>query len=380
MLNEKAAARIAGRNGPRRKAFMPSISKPTVALPRTAGHRWLRGLVAWLFGLHGLAHALPVFLVTGPTALNGDWAGALARIVTGVLATLATAGFLAAGFGVIGLKPLSRIWVRLVYIAAAASVVLAALSPGRFWLIGLALDALAVVLARIMTRGAPGWAADEVAERRGAIRVFATAGHLFAWGFLLWIGAAAVLRPWQIRWGATSDEVRLGLPGDPSPRALLAEINHAVAIHAEPDQVWPWLAQIGQDRGGFYSLDWLENLFGLRLRNADRIHPEWQDLEARGFVRAAPPDYAGGAFGDHVGWNVLELDANRHIVLEGWGAFVLLPSDNGTRLLIRTHTGRPNVVAAPLMVLGFEPIHFIMERAMLHGIRSRAENQAGKGG
>jgi hypothetical protein len=163
------------------------------------------------------------------------------------------------------------------------------------------------------------------------------------------------------------------LPGDRNPRTLAAEINHATGIRARPENVWPWLAQLGQDRGGFYSYDWLENLFGLHMRNADRIHPEWQQMAAGRFVRSAPSNWMGGRFGDHLGWRVLEAQPNRHLVLEYWGAFILIPSREGTRLLIRTHTGRPALWNAPLLVLGFEPVHFIMERAMLRGIQERAE-------
>jgi hypothetical protein len=108
------------------------------------------------------------------------------------------------------------------------------------------------------------------------------------------------------------------------------------------------------------------------MRNADRVHPEWQNIAAGGFVRAAPTDWMGGRAGEHVGWNVLAAEAPQHLVLEQWGAFVLLPAGEQTRFLIRTRTGRPLLFNAPLLVLGFEPIHFTMERAMLEGVRLRA--------
>jgi len=76
-------------------------------------------------------------------------------------------------------------------------------------------------------------------------------------------------------WRATPAETKRALPGDelvPEPRI---QITHAVTIAAPVERVWPWLAQIGQDRGGFYSYEWLENLAGCEMRNADRVHPEW---------------------------------------------------------------------------------------------------------
>lgn len=80
------------------------------------------------------------------------------------------------------------------------------------------------------------------------------------------LGAAAayvaVARPWLRRWGATPDELEKPLPGDelvPDPGVVT---TRAVTIDAPVEEVWPWLAQIGQDRGGFYSYEWLENLAG----------------------------------------------------------------------------------------------------------------------
>ena len=99
------------------------------------------------------------------------------------------------------------------------------------------------------------------------------------------LGAAAALgyqfaaKPWMRGWGATPAEKGRALPGDdltPKPRI---QITQAVTVAAPVEQVWPWLAQIGQDRGGFYSYEWLENLAGCEMRNADRIHPEWQQRE-----------------------------------------------------------------------------------------------------
>src|SRR5438067_3015221 len=72
----------------------------------------------------------------------------------------------------------------------------------------------------------------------------------------------AVLHPWIMTWGATADEQRMGLPGDEAgvdPSAVY--FTRAITIHAPTSEVWAWLPQIGQDRAGFYSNTWLENLF-----------------------------------------------------------------------------------------------------------------------
>jgi hypothetical protein len=158
-------------------------------------------------------------------------------------------------------------------------------------------------------------------------------------------------------------------------------IQHAVTIRATPDAIWPWLMQLGQDRGGFYSYAWLERLVGDDIHNADRIHPEWQTLHEGDLVRAVQPDYLGGIFGPSVGWCITRLEPNRVLVLGGWGAFVLEPVGDSTRLIVRSRgANEPNVALAPFGLLVFEPAHFIMQRRMLLGIRERAERASWRSG
>lgn len=158
-------------------------------------------------------------------------------------------------------------------------------------------------------------------------------------------------------------------------------MDHAITIVAPADSVWPWLAQLGQDRGGFYSYDWLERALGDDIRNADRIHPEWQERRVGDLLRAAQPDYLGGRLGRDLGWRIVQWAPPRAMVLEWWGAFVVRPRPDGTtRLHIRLRgAGRPSfagVVVGPVNLLVFEPAHFIMERGMLRGIKARAERSS----
>ncbi len=186
-------------------------------------------------------------------------------------------------------------------------------------------------------------------------------------------------RPWHLRWGATSEEIEESLPGDelvPHP-ALVS--NHAITIHAPASEVWPWLVQMGQTRGGFYSYAWLENLVGCNMHNADRIVPEWQSLRAGDVVwlhpKAPPlpviivePQQAivlGGPGEDH-----------RQQVASGtWGFYLKAVNEKTTRLIIR---GRGNRNPGLLSWFGhyvlFEPAHFVMERKMMMGIKQLAEN------
>lgn len=173
------------------------------------------------------------------------------------------------------------------------------------------------------------------------------------------------LRPWFLRWGATTEETRKPLPGDEFVPDPLYQSTRGVTIHAPVDQVWRWLAQIGQDRGGFYSHEWLENLAGASMCNADRVHPEWQQRAIGDRVQLSPD----------VGLPVLAFIRNHALVLKGWGAFVLEPIDTQTtRLLIRNRVPRDG--GALLSALLIEIPHFIMERGMMLGLKARAESTA----
>ena len=95
-------------------------------------------------------------------------------------------------------------------------------------------------------------------------------------------------RPRQLRWGATDQERDDSLPGDELVANADLSATRAITIRASADQVWPWIAQLGQGRGGFYSYDFLENLIGCDIHSADRIVPEWQHVAVGDEVRLAP--------------------------------------------------------------------------------------------
>ncbi|MBI3691872.1 MAG: hypothetical protein HY239_14800, partial [Mycolicibacterium aromaticivorans] len=101
-----------------------------------------------------------------------------------------------------------------------------------------------------------------------------------------WMAAAGiaavyrwVLRPTMYAWGATDEEVAAELPGDGLVEPGSTRTTRAITIDAPVEEVWPWLVQIGENRGGFYSYDVLERLVGTRIHNADVVHPEWQQLQ-----------------------------------------------------------------------------------------------------
>lgn len=157
---------------------------------------------------------------------------------------------------------------------------------------------------------------------------------------------ALVIRPWHLRWGAEPGDEQRELPGDEFLPEGGTQILHAVTIDAPVEAVWPWLAQLGQDRGGFYSYEWLENLAGCEMSNADRIHPSWQHRELGETVHLHP---AGGL-------RVNVFEPGRALGLDGWGTFALEPvGEDRTRLIARGGTER-GAAAASYAVLMEIPI------------------------
>jgi len=328
----------------------------------------MRRLIGWLLMLHGLAHASAGMLVGPATPV---W------VVT-LLWWIAMTGFVAAGFGLLGFAPLERAWQPLSSVAAVSSIALIALSWHPVLMIGAAIDAV-VLLANV-----PWLRADLMARVSAPSahhrRTLARIGMGCAGLAIAYLSAVILFRPAAMRWGVSDEERAMRLPGDEAVADARYRLDHGVTIHAPADSVWPWLVQLGQDRAGFYSYDWLERLAGDPVHNVDSIVPAWQRLEPGDLVRATPSNYLGGIFGDSLGWRVKSIVPRRAVILEGWGAFVVQPRDDSTsRMFVRTRgEGKPSlalVPIAPLSLLVLEPAHFIMQRGMLLGIKARAERR-----
>ena len=313
---------------------------------------------------HGLAHAG-----------IGLWAGETGRWWLPIsLWELAMVGFLAAGFGAIGVSGLKDFWRPLTIIGAVSSLLLLILTSAVVLVVGLTVDFIALSMVAYSHSATPETSA--AVPRHKAWRL---TGIIVSWAFLLYVGVVLAMRPWITQWGTTAAERATVLPGDDFVPVAHYRIDHGITIDAPSESVWPWVIQIGQDRGGFYSYTALENAVGAKITNANQIIPEWQKREVSELVPTVPENYLGGIFGGRLGCKVLKVVPGRALVLEGWGAFVVLPiGDNKTRMLIRTRgEGKPSfagVLEAPFGLLLYEPAHFIMERAMLKGIKQRAES------
>ena len=200
------------------------------------------------------------------------------------------------------------------------------------------------------------------------------------------VAGLAAARLVQREWGATDDEVAAELPGDRILGQADRTATRAVSIQAPAEDVWPWLAQLGQGRGGFYSYDGLQSLLGLDIRNADDVVPEWQDIAVGDRVRLAPgmeltaavvrPEEALVLRGLPVDAREAAADADAPARLMPFAftwAFVLRPGPRGsTRLVVRERYTYLESWAAP-MVETVQVASFIMTERMLRGIKQRAE-------
>jgi hypothetical protein len=188
-------------------------------------------------------------------------------------------------------------------------------------------------------------------------------------------------------YGSTYRERRRPMPGDELVRDPQTVANHAVTIPAPPDRVWPWLAQMGWHRGGWYTSRWVDALlFPANRPSAERVMPELQWIDVGDFIPDGPPDTeCGFVVREVVPGDRLVLHSTSHLPLSwrrrglagiSWTwTFVLTPveirSGPGTRLVFRWRARTSPwwlTAGANLLVV---PADFVMSRAMLRGLHRR---------
>lgn len=195
---------------------------------------------------------------------------------------------------------------------------------------------------------------------------------------LLGLAAAAAwafreYRTWHLRWGASEQEQRRPMPGDGEQFRSSFTATRAITVAAPPEDVWPWLVQIGFGRAGWYSYDWLDNL---GRPSADRVIPELQGLRVGDWVPMS------SKVDERTAFRVAALEPNRMLLWtkpDSTWAWVLDPVDGGssTRVLSRLRcrhdpTSLPGLAGILLMELG----DFPMFRKLLLNLRRRAEARA----
>ena len=197
--------------------------------------------------------------------------------------------------------------------------------------------------------------------------------------------AAALLyaaRRYYRNWGTTKEESVTYLPGDELLDQPAIRTTEAVWINAPASAVWPWLVQMGQDRGGLYSYETLENFVGLNYHNADRIHPEWQRLAPGDRVRLVPRGWMGLRNGFNL--TVAEVIEQQAVMLCAgppthpmdavWSFHVIPYWEDRCRLLVRSRTRRRHWGDA-VAIECVAPAMALVTRGMLRGIKRRAEGR-----
>jgi hypothetical protein len=180
------------------------------------------------------------------------------------------------------------------------------------------------------------------------------------------------LRSWMGRWGTTSSDLTHVMAGDGLIVRPTFVYTMAATVNAQPEHIWPWLVQMGYQRGGLYSYDWLDRLFGFLDRpSAARILPEFQHL----------------AVGDHIplgrgpSWPVAVIEPNRALVLDMrkmggfdwvWQFSLYTVDEKRTRIVSRSCFSTQTAWAR-LLTYAIEPAGFLMTRRMLLGLKQRAE-------
>ena len=196
-----------------------------------------------------------------------------------------------------------------------------------------------------------------------------------------------MVRRWAMTWGMSRHELRRAWPGDDVSPHPMEIATRGITIRAPMQTVWSWLVQIGQDRAGFYSYRWLENLFQCAMPRVECIVPEWQERTIGDNVWLARPDrYQGNAR-----QRVVQLVRGEQMTLASpgdWGNFVrreankdgswsliLVPIDEETtRLVVRSRgPASPSLLWRLFWFVAFDPAHFVMERKMMLRLRALAE-------
>ena len=177
------------------------------------------------------------------------------------------------------------------------------------------------------------------------------------------------LKPVITTWGATKTEVSMPMAGDNNHSTITS--TRAISINASKSDVWKWLVQLGADRGGFYSYDFIEEALGYKNRQQESIKPQFKTIKVGELVRGSIDEKSSIV---PYSFKVLYVKPEDTFVLANWGTFLLKKlNSRQTRLIIRTQV--ENMSTPWLKTTNYiaVPLHFIMERRTLMGIKARAE-------
>jgi len=190
------------------------------------------------------------------------------------------------------------------------------------------------------------------------------------------------------KWGSTEKELTRELPGDDLIKEMKGWYNHAVTINAAPADVWPWILQLGQNKGGFYSYELLENIVGSKIRNVDKIVPEFQDTAVGDRVMMTPKaaPYILNAIDPGRAFILrlrVNLENNETVGADeplpekyqdgSWLFFLEETSEGVTRMITRSRNDWNQSKTNTFFYGLFGVISIVMDRKLLKGIKKRAE-------
>ncbi len=202
---------------------------------------------------------------------------------------------------------------------------------------------------------------------------------------IIWFCHHFIFRPIILDWGSSEPIRELSLSGD----IFTAGDQHtrAVLVQATPQELWPWLIQIGQERGGFYSYAWLENLFLADMKNVYSIEKRFQQPRTVGDTiwLANKEHYNGGGY-----QIIAEITPYQSFVMVGgedyerirkgvkasgsWAFYLYPETNNATWLIVRSSSGEISFGEKLIRYFTFEVPHFIMEVKMLKTVKRLVEN------
>ena len=181
---------------------------------------------------------------------------------------------------------------------------------------------------------------------------------------------AVFLRSKIMAWGASAEEATMPLVGDDLAPGISS--TRAISINAPISEVWKWIIQLGADRGGFFSYSFLERVLGYKAREENPTL-EFQEMEVG---RNVPGSIDESKSVIKYNFRVVAVETGKSFVLENWGTFVLKEiNSKQTRLIVRTHEPRLPDLISKIADFFFMPLHYIMERRMLMGMKARVEGR-----
>jgi len=177
------------------------------------------------------------------------------------------------------------------------------------------------------------------------------------------------VKPVITTWGASSEEIIMPMAGD--NQSLTITSTRAILINAPKPEAWKWLIQLGADRGGFYSYTFIERAMGYETRYQDMIKPEFSSIKTGDVIRGSVDEKRSIT---PYNFKVLYVKPEETFVLDKWGTFLLKEVNNQqTRLVIRTQETEASNLQLRIANYIVVPLHYIMERRTLLGIKARVE-------